>query len=213
MKEKTVVFRTVWKKVNQCSFPKEIFWLCGAPGAGKGTHTPFILECLRHPHGPIVVSDLLKSPEAKVQMDRGQLVGDKEVIELVFQELGRSIYAQGVLVDGFPRSQVQVEYWKLLYRELVDTGRTKFHVIVLFVEEEESVARQLQRGREMLEKRANVRKTDLSEEAARERYRVFERYTYEPLKGLKGLCPYYFIDALGSIEEVQRRIVRALKGK
>ncbi|MDV7395957.1 hypothetical protein RZS08_31485, partial [Arthrospira platensis SPKY1] len=70
VKDAQLIFNSVWTQleselgVENLRFPKEIFWLNGAPGAGKGTHTEFIMRFRHLTARPIVVSDLLKSPEA-----------------------------------------------------------------------------------------------------------------------------------------------------
>lgn len=53
------------KQGKDVVFPKEILWLGGAPGAGKGTNTAFIMKERHLTAKPIVVSDLLDSPEAR----------------------------------------------------------------------------------------------------------------------------------------------------
>ena len=50
VKDAQMIFQTVWHEIEQdvgvenLRFPAEIFWLNGAPGAGKGTQTAFIME-------------------------------------------------------------------------------------------------------------------------------------------------------------------------
>ena len=87
VKDAQIIFDSVWASLERefgrakLSFPREIFWLNGAPGAGKGTNTQFILQYRDYGAEPIVVSDLLSSPEAKKRIDAGMLVGDREVVE------------------------------------------------------------------------------------------------------------------------------------
>src|SRR5690606_28497881 len=100
--------------------------------------------------------------------------------------------------------------------------KSVFHIIVLFIDEQESIRRQLQRGKRAMDHNdqvrksgmgelMEVRKTDLSEEAARNRYRTFKEITYESLKTLREVFQYHFINAQGSIQEVQDRIVDELR--
>jgi adenylate kinase len=216
------------------AFPREIFWLNGAPGAGKGTNTQFILQYRDYGAEPIVVSDLLDSPEAKKRIDAGMLVGDREVVELLFRKLLEPQFETGAVVDGFPRSIVQVECLKHLFARLnelrqefrhspegVRFPKPQFHILVLFVDENESVRRQLKRGAEALalSERAKadgaptpeIRKTDLSAESARNRYRIFKERTYEPLQSLRDIFHYHFINSHGSLPEVQARIIKELQ--
>ncbi len=239
VKDAQIIFDSVWSSLEReigrekLAFPREIFWLNGAPGAGKGTNTAFILQYRDYAADPIVVSDLLSSPEAKKRIDAGMLVGDREVVEILFRKLLADEFVSGAIVDGFPRSMVQVECLKHLFTKLNDlrtefrgsTGvrfpKPHFHILVLFVDENESVRRQLKRGQEALAQNekaareggplAEVRKTDLTADAARNRYRVFKERTYEPLQSLRDIFHYHFINAQGSLAEVQARIIKELQ--
>lgn len=170
VKDGQIIFDSVWTSLERelgrakLAFPREIFWLNGAPGAGKGTNTQFILQYRDYGAEPIVVSDLLSSPEAKKRIDAGMLVGDREVVEILFRKLLAPQYVTGAVVDGFPRSMVQVECLKHLFARLNDLRqefrhsadgvrfpKPHFHILVLFVDENESVRRQLKRGQECLE--------------------------------------------------------------
>ena len=239
VKDGQIIFDSVWSSLEReigrekLAFPREIFWLNGAPGAGKGTNTAFILQYRDYAADPIVVSDLLSSPEAKKRIDAGMLVGDREVVEILFRKLLSPEYVSGAIVDGFPRSMVQVECLKHLFTKLNDlrtefrgsTGvrfpKPHFHILVLFVDENESVRRQLKRGQEAIAQNekaardggplAEVRKTELTADAARNRYRVFKERTYEPLQSLRDIFHYHFINAQGSLAEVQARIIKELQ--
>jgi len=239
VKDPQIIFERVWSKLEEdlgkenLIFPKEIFWLNGSPGAGKGTNTGFIMKMRDLTAPPITVSQLLKSPEAKKRMDAGVLVGDREVTELVLRRLLDPEFQHGAIVDGFPRTKVQVECVKQLYAKLdqlhqehLGQGRSafpkcRFHIVVLFIDEGESVRRQLSRGRQAIHHNEKVResgvgniievrKTDLSEDAARGRYRTFKEITYHALRELQEVFHYHYIDAQGPIPEVQERIIEEL---
>ena len=94
--------------------------------------------------------------------------------------------------------------------------------MVLFVDEAESVARQLKRGRETLihnEKiaahggRAASRRspTDHDETLARRRYETFKEQTWDALQSLKEIFHYHFINAQGSFEAVEQNILKELR--
>ena len=85
-------------------FPGEIIWLGGAPGAGKGTNTPFVMEARGITANPIVISDLLSSPRALKIKAAGNLVGDEEVVELLLRKL----------LDLQPEHQMSNHYFTLL---------------------------------------------------------------------------------------------------
>ncbi len=241
IKDAQLIFNSVWQQLEQkhgrenLRFPKELIWLNGAPGSGKGTQTQFIMNFRDLTDGPVVVSDLLTSPEAQKMKDAGNMVGDAEVLTLVFSELLKPRYESGTVVDGFPRTKVQVECLKLLYQELRGLRaqfyhtelqeyfpKSIFHIMVLFVDERESVARQIRRGRQTREHNEKVRAsgvgtlreerlTDFDENTARRRYRTFKEGTYEALKELRQIFHYHYINAHGTIDQVKERIVGEMR--
>ena len=241
IKDANIIFNNTWSELEaeigleRLRFPKEIFWLNGAPGAGKGTNTRFIMQYRDFTGGPVVISELLTGDEARKRMDAGIMVGDQEVFSLLLRELLDPKYANGVVVDGFPRTKVQVECLKLFYNKLVHLHtsalsskeklhirKPNFHIIVLFIDEVESVNRQLNRGYEAIAKNREVeasgigelveiRKTDLEADAARNRYRTFKEVTYDALQSLYEVFHYHYINAHGSVQEVQERIIEELK--
>jgi adenylate kinase len=241
IKDAQLIFNQVWRQLEaekgraQLRFPKELILLGGAPGAGKGTNTDFIRELRGITAAPIVVSQLLDSPEARNLKAQGGMVGDREVVGILLRKLLEPEQQNGAILDGFPRTKVQVECLKMLYDEMMglrrefagtlDAANFKqpiFHIMVLFVDETESIARQLKRGREVLAHNEEVkssglgelweeRPTDFDAALARNRYRVFKEKTYDALVSLKEIFHYHFINAQAPIEVVQENIVRELE--
>ena len=241
IKDAQLIFGSIWRELEaefgheHLRFPKEIILLGGAPGSGKGTNTAFIAKVRGLTCSPIVISSLLKSPEARALKDAGNMVGDRDVIGLVLRELLRAEYHDGVILDGFPRTNVQVECLKLLVDKMhalrrefynsplsIHFRQPTIHIMVLFVDEKESVARQLKRGREtkalieLATRTANSpmpedRPTDHDESLARRRYRVFKEQTWEALQSLKEIFHYHFINAQGAIAEVEGNILHELE--
>jgi len=236
-----MIFESVWQDLESeygrvnLRFPKELILLGGAPGAGKGTNTAFISRARGLTCAPIVISTLLDSPEARAIKDSGQLVGDREVVSLLLRELLRPEYQHGAIIDGFPRTNIQVECLKLLVdkmhelrREFYDTPMSihfrhpTVHIMVLFVDEAESIARQLKRGRETLIHNEKIRRTgigqmredrptDHDEALARRRYEAFKEQTWDALQSLKEIFHYHFINAQGSFEAVEQNILKELQ--
>jgi adenylate kinase len=94
----------------------EVVLLLGAPGAGKGTQAHFLAETLGVPH--VASGDLLREHrrrgtalgrEAQGYMDRGDLVPDDLVVEMIVDRLDQRDAAAGALLDGFPRTLAQAE--------------------------------------------------------------------------------------------------------
>ena len=238
VKDAQLIFNSIWKELEEkhghqnMRFPKELILLGGAPGSGKGTNTDYIREVRDISAEPIVVSALLNTPEAQAIKAQGGMVGDREVVKLLFQTLLEPQYKDGAVLDGFPRTKVQVECLKMLYdamigmrREFADSHESvhfkqpTFHIMVLFVDEAESIARQLKRGRQTIAHNEDddatsvleERPTDFSAELARNRYRVFKERTYDALVSLKQIFHYHFINAQASLEVVRANILSELE--
>jgi adenylate kinase len=95
------------------SDPKYII-LLGAPGAGKGTQAEILREHLGLAHvasGDLFRENVSKGTPlgqlAKSYMDKGELVPDDVTIQMVMERISRPDCAQGVVFDGFPRTEAQ----------------------------------------------------------------------------------------------------------
>ena len=119
--------------------------LLGPPGAGKGTQA----QRLQRELGMIQLStgDMLREAvaagtevgkQAKAVMDAGGLVSDDIIVGIIGERLDQPDTAQGVIFDGFPRTQAQAE---ALDKLLVARNRKLDRVIELDVNEEALVAR------------------------------------------------------------------------
>ena len=241
IKDAQLIFSAVWDDLEtnvgreNLRFPKEIILLGGAPGAGKGTNTAFIAKSRGLTCGPIVMSALLDSPEARALKDSGSMVGDREVIGILCRKLLEKGYRDGVILDGFPRTKVQVECLKMLVQKMHQLRREFYrtplsihfrqptvHIMVLFVDEKTSVERQLKRGREVEAHNREVQRTGIGElleeratdfdvRLAQRRYRVFKEQTWDALQELKEIYHYHFINAQGPVAEVEQNIRNELE--
>jgi adenylate kinase len=151
--------------------------LLGGPGAGKGTQA----KRLASEHGipQISTGDMLREAIAagtelglrvKPICDRGDLVPDDLIVELIQERLAATDTEAGFVLDGFPRTIAQAE---ALDAMLARIGRKLAAVLELQLAEEEAVRRIL--GRAEQEGRAD----DTAEVAAR-RFQVYREQT-EPL--------------------------------
>jgi adenylate kinase len=94
----------------------EVVLLLGAPGAGKGTQAHFLAETLGIPH--VASGDLLRDHRrrgtplgqaAQSYMDRGDLVPDELVVDMIIDRLDQPDATSGALLDGFPRTVAQAQ--------------------------------------------------------------------------------------------------------
>ena len=90
--------------------------LLGLPGAGKGTQAQFLMTQYGIPQ--IATGDMLRSAiragsllgvEAKGYMDKGALVPDQLVTELVKERIKAADCVNGFIMDGFPRTLPQAD--------------------------------------------------------------------------------------------------------
>src|SRR4051812_27683274 len=94
----------------------EVVLLLGAPGAGKGTQARFLAQTLGVPH--VASGELLREHRAqgtalgraaKEYMDRGDLVPDRVVVDMIADRLNEDDARHCALLDGFPRTLPQAE--------------------------------------------------------------------------------------------------------
>jgi adenylate kinase len=182
----------------------------GPPGSGKGTQAKRLAERLAVPD--ISTGDILRDAvrrgtplgrQVQDVMERGDLVSDETMIELVQERLGNADARMGWILDGFPRTVAQA---LALERMLVGNGKGISGVVNLSVPE--SVLEERLRGRSGAEHRADDRP-----EAVRERLLVYHEKT-EPLiqffrdRGLLAEVP-----GVGEISEISDRIDQALAAR
>jgi adenylate kinase len=109
--------------------------LLGAPGAGKGT----VAEAIRARTGYLHMStgDMLREAveagtalgrQARAYMDKGELVPDSVIVNLVTERLKQGAPDGRYLFDGFPRTDGQA---RLLDRVFADLGGRIRHVFLL----------------------------------------------------------------------------------
>ncbi len=88
--------------------------LLGAPGSGKGTQAEYIVKNFNIPQistGDILRENVKNQTElgrlAKSFMDKGELVPDDVVINIIKERLSKKDCEKGYILDGFPRTVKQ----------------------------------------------------------------------------------------------------------
>jgi adenylate kinase len=134
----------VWLSVEDVLIPlvgpRKILIVFGPPGAGKGTHAPKIATILAIPQ--LSSGDMLRaavaagSPvglEAKGVMEKGGLVSDELVVNIIKERIKERDCRGGFILDGFPRTVSQAEQLDAL---LAESKEEVSNVIALVVADE-----------------------------------------------------------------------------
>jgi len=212
--------------------------LLGPPGAGKGTQAQFICERFGIPQ--ISTGDMLRAAvkagtelgkKAQSIMASGGLVSDDIIVGLVKERIQQPDCKDGFLFDGFPRTIPQAQ-------ALIDEGVNIDKVIEIAVEDEEIIARlsgrrvheasgrvyhiehnpPKQDGVDDVSGEPLIQREDDREETIRNRLDVYHNQT-EPLvafyqsyaKNSPETAPEYAsVSGVGSLEEVQQRLIAVL---
>lgn len=186
-----------------------ILILLGPPGAGKGTQAARIVDKWGIPQ--LSTGDMLRAAIAsgsalgkKVKgiMDRGDLVSDEVIEEIITARIAAPDCKPGFILDGAVRTVGQA---RMIDRVLDSKGRGLDVVIELVVDEEELVNRLRRRIEETKAAGKPVRPDD-NEETFRKRQAVYRDQTAP-------LIPYYErqgklrkVDGMGSVAEVAKAI-------
>lgn len=125
--------------------------LCGAPGSGKGTQSDFIVKKYGLQHlstGDVLRAEIKSGSELGKEIDaiisKGELVPDNKMIALIEHFIATlPADSKGVIFDGFPRTVAQAE----ALTTLLNKYGMKAVMLDMFVEEEEIIARLLNRGK------------------------------------------------------------------
>ncbi len=98
--------------------------ITGLPGVGKGTQADKIVEKYNVKHlstGNLFRAEIATGSdlgqELKATMDAGNLVPDELTIKIFKSELNKSEYANGFLLDGFPRTIAQAQAFDKMLQE------------------------------------------------------------------------------------------------
>lgn len=148
--------------------PRLIF--LGAPGSGKGTQASLIADFYSIPHvstGEILRCAVLNQTplglQAKLYMDRGDLVPDQLVVALIQERLNNPDVKEGWILDGFPRNVAQAEFLDSLLSQI---DQPYDYAVNLEVPDDVLAGRMLERGR-----------SDDTEEVIRNRLKVYREQT------------------------------------
>jgi adenylate kinase len=208
--------------------------ILGAPGVGKGTQAKRLNEEFGWAH--LSTGDMLrdavrlKTPlglKAKSIMEKGDLVPDALIVEMVMERLSKEDCQKGFILDGFPRTVVQAEK---LDEILTKMNKNLDGVLSIDVPKEEIVKRLSQRlvcekfghladiGKRL--KKGDscpdcgsllIRRKDDEPDTVRRRLDVYEEQTRSLIRYYEGRKLLRSINGFGSLDEVYSRLCSVLK--
>lgn len=184
--------------------------IVGPQGSGKGTQGVQIAEAFGVPvvsTGDVFRANVAEGTELGLQVkaiiEAGELVPDELTSAIVRDRLAEADAASGFLLDGYPRNLGQVGD---LDAFLSSRGEQLDAVIELQVPREESIDRLTRRAFEQ-------GRTDDTEEVIANRLAIYERETAPILDVYRDRGIVDAIDGVGSLEDVEARIVAALEAR
>ncbi len=207
----------------------------GPPGAGKGTYAKELVKKLGIPH--ISTGDMFRETAAsgtelgnkiKEIMERGDLVPDELVNEMVRQRLSKEDCKEGFILDGYPRTVNQA---KALDEILRDLGREVTAAVFFDVPEEVVVQRLTNRricpkcGRiynllTMPPKEDNlcdvckvplIQRDDDKEDVVRRRYKVYMESTLPVVDYYKDAGKLHKVDGTLGIDRVVEEVLKIIR--
>jgi adenylate kinase len=184
--------------------------LFGPPGAGKGTQSEKLIEKFHLIHlstGDLLRSEIAQQTElgmqAKLLMDKGELVPDAVVIGMIRSKLEHNQQAKGFIFDGFPRTAAQAE---ALDNLLAEKNTSISCMLALEVDNEELTKRLLLRGKD------SGRADDQNEDIIRNRIKEYNNKT-APLKEFySAQNKFHAINGIGSIDEIFDALCTEISG-
>jgi len=182
--------------------------LFGPYGCGKGTQGKILAE--KYDLQMFDTGEQLRfhikggtelGKKIKEIVDRGDLVSNEVVMEVIQDFIERSDKNKDYLFDGIPRFQEQANSFdELLERNNIDVKR-----IFLDIPRDISFARQLKRNAELVEKRA-----DGTDEIAKKRIGIYEKETLPVVQKYIDEGRMFVVDGTKAIEEVTAQIMKVV---
>jgi adenylate kinase len=205
--------------------------LLGAPGSGKGTQGELMTKTYGFPK--ISTGDLLREAsnlgtalgqKAKAIMEKGDLVEDDLVIEMVEERITKPDCAEGYILDGFPRTLYQA-------RRLENIDQNRREVVIDIYLPDQAVVNRLSARRicsscgtiyNLLGRKPEsentcdvcsgelIQRDDDKPEVIRDRLRIYHELTEPLVDYFKAKTDYFQINGEGSIEDIFVRIREVL---
>ncbi|MGD1852097.1 MAG: adenylate kinase [Cyanophyceae cyanobacterium] len=180
----------------------------GPPGAGKGTQAQIVSEWLSIPH--ISTGDILRSAvknqtelglKATSYMDKGDLVPDSLILDMIRDRLEQPDAVNGWILDGFPRNVAQAQK---LDEMLTTMGQGFDRILSLEVPDEILVQRLLGRGKDQ-------GRSDDTEAVIRRRLEVFYESTAPILEFYRDRPELTVVNGDAELDAVSKKLKSAIR--
>lgn len=180
--------------------------MIGPPGVGKGTQCRRIAERFGVPH--LSTGEMLRARKAFTQrgeaiatlIDRGNLVPDQWITEILFQRVSDSDCRCGYVLDGFPRTVPQAESLD----DFLSSRRTPIHAVIELVADRPTLLSRLR------ERRRTSGRADEDDSTIAHRLDVYRQQTEPVTAYYRDRGQLHEVDATQSIDEVDRSIQRLI---
>jgi len=209
--------------------------LLGPPGAGKGTQAEFICDQLKIPR--ISTGDMLRAEIAantpvgqsvKSMMEKGLLVPEQLVIDMLNKRIILPDCAKGYLLDGFPRTLHQAE--------VLDKAGIAFDAVIEIQVPDNEIINRLSgrrmhpssgrtyhvtsnppksRDKDDITQEPLVQREDDKEESVRKRLEIYHQQTEPMIEWYKRHShKYHYASILGTghIEEIHHQLMDLIQG-
>jgi len=209
----------------------------GPPGSGKGTQAKKIVEAYKIKQ--ITTGDIFRShmkretalgKKAKEYVNKGLLVPDEVINSIVEEELKKADYKSGFIIDGYPRTRNQVEFFDRLLGKM----KIKLDCVLNLIVSEKEIIRRLTSRRTCPSCQAIfnlvfnppkkkdicdncgsklIQRDDDKEGVIKERLKVYKKQTEEVLHHYKKSGILYGVDGEKVAGKVFEEIKRILDNK
>lgn len=180
----------------------------GPPGSGKGTQSENIIKKYGLKH--LSTGDLLRAEKnsgsalgnkIKDLIDRGELVSDELVQEMVKSNVVKNGDAKGFIFDGFPRTTAQAAWLDGMLAEL---NQSVTLMLALDVNDDELRTRIMERGK------ISGRADDQNIETVNNRIAVYHKQTQPVMDFYSAQGKFVSVNGIGTFDEVFSRISEAM---
>lgn len=183
--------------------------LFGPPGAGKGTQSQRIIQHFNLLHlatGDLLRSEIMNQTElgiqAKMYMDKGELVPDELVIKMLQSKLEELHTKNGVVFDGFPRTIAQA---KALDKMLESQNQEISALVALTVPHDELLKRLSSRGL------TSGRTDDANLETIEHRLNIYHKKTIPVIDHYRKQEKYFPIEGVGKIDDISSLLIQTIE--